>query len=52
MLYIDYNRTSNVFVDVNVAAKNHNFNIPETLDKYKMIVMQKKKKKHARGSWV
>ena len=28
MLSIDYDRTSNVFVDVNVGAKNHNFNIP------------------------
>ena len=42
MLYIDYNRTSKVFVDNNVGTKNHNFNIPLILDKYKiMILMQK-----------
>ena len=42
MLSIDYNRTPNVFVAVNVGAKNHNFNIPLILDKYNiMIVMQK-----------
>ena len=42
MLSIDYNRTSNVSVDVNVGAKNRNFNIPLILDKYNniMIVMQ------------
>ena len=40
---IDYDRTSNVFVDVNVGAKNHNFNFPLILDKYNiMIEMQKK----------
>ena len=44
MLSIDYSRTSNVFVDVNVGAKNHNFNIPLILDKSNiMIVMQKLK---------
>ena len=37
-------QTSNVFVDVDVDAKNHNFNIPLILDKYNiMIVMQKLK---------
>ena len=42
MLYFDYNRTSNVFVDVNVGAKNHNFKFPLILDKFNiMIVMQK-----------
>ena len=25
MLYFDYNRTPNVFVDVNFSVKNHNF---------------------------
>ena len=31
----------NVFVDVNVGIKNHNFNFPLILDKYNiMIVMQ------------
>ena len=44
MLSIDYTRTSNMFVDVNVSAKNHNFNIPLILDKYNiMIVIQKLK---------
>ena len=44
MLSFDYDRKSNVFVDVNVGAKNHNFNIPLNLDKYNvMIVMQKLK---------
>ena len=37
-------RMSNVFVDVNVGIKNHNFNIPLILDKCNiMIVMQKLK---------
>ena len=41
MLSFDYNRTSNVFADVNVGGKNHNFNIPLILDRYNfMIVMQ------------
>ena len=36
------NRMSNVFVDVNVGAKNHNFKFPLILDKFNiMIVMQK-----------
>ena len=35
---------SNVYVDVNVGTKNHNFNIPLILDKYNiMIIMQKLK---------
>ena len=34
----------NVFVDVNVGIKNHNFKFPLILDKYNiMIVMQKLK---------
>ena len=42
MLSIDYDRTSSVFFDVNVGAKNHNFNIPLILDKYNiMIIVQK-----------
>ena len=42
MLSFDYNRTSNVFVDVNVGVKNHNFKFPVILDKRNiMIVMQK-----------
>ena len=43
MLSFEYNRTSNVFIDVNVGVKNHNFKFPLILDKYNiMIVMQKK----------
>ena len=34
----------NVYVDVNVGAKNHNFSIPHILDKYDIMkVMQKLK---------
>ena len=45
MLSINQDRTSNVFVDVNVGAKNHNFKIPLILDQYNiMIVMQKLKR--------
>ena len=44
MFSIDLNQTSNVFVDVNVGIKNHNFNIPLILDKCNItIVMQKLK---------
>ena len=44
MLSIDYDRTSNVFVDVNVGAKNHIFNIALILDKNNiMIEIQKLK---------
>ena len=42
MLSIDYDRTSNVFVDVNVGAKNHNFNFPLILDKYDVMIVMKK----------
>ena len=42
MLSFEYNRTSNVFVDVNVGVKNHNFKFPLILDKYNiMIVIEK-----------
>ena len=42
MLSIDYDRTSNIFVDVNVDPKNHNFNVPLILYKYNiMLVMQR-----------
>ena len=38
----DFNRTSNVFIDVNVGVKNHNFNFSIILDTHNiMIVMQK-----------
>ena len=42
MLSFDHSSTSNVFVDVCVSVKNHNFKLPLILDKYNiMIVMQK-----------
>ena len=42
MLSFEYNRNSNVFVDVNVGVKNHNFKFSLILDKYNiMIVMDK-----------
>ena len=44
MSSIDYDRTSNIFVDVNVGAKNHDFKSPLNLDTfYVMIVMRKLK---------
>ena len=42
MLSIDYDRTSNVFVDVNVGAKNHNFNISLIFDKNNIIIEMQK----------
>ena len=42
MSFINNDRTSNVFVDVNVSTKNHNFNFRLILDNI-MIVMQKLK---------
>ena len=44
MLSIDYDRTSNVFVDVNVGAKNHNFNIPPILYKNNIMIAMRKLK--------
>ena len=47
MLSFNYNRTSNVFLDVNVGVKNHNFKFPLILDEYNvMIIVQKLKFKH------
>ena len=44
MSHFDYNRTSNVFVDVDVGVKNHNFKFSLILDQYNItIVMQKLK---------
>ena len=41
MLSFHYNRTSYVFVDVDVGAENHNFKFPLILDKFTiMIVME------------
>ena len=42
MLSIDYDRTSNIFVDVNVGAKNHNFNISLIFDKNNIMVEMQK----------
>ena len=44
MLSFDYDRKSNVFVDVNGGAKNHNFNIPLNLDKYNIMMVMLKLK--------
>ena len=42
MISFEHNRTSNVFVDVNVGVKNQNFKFLIILGKYNiMIVMQK-----------
>ena len=41
MLSIDSNRTSSVFVDVNVSAENHTFNIPLILNEYKIMITMK-----------
>ena len=41
MLSFDYNRTSDVNVDVKVGVKRHNFKFPLILNKYNItIVMQ------------
>ena len=44
MLSIDYDRTSNVFVGVNVGAKNHDFMFPLILDSYNIIIVMQKLK--------
>ena len=44
MLSIDYNRISNVFVDFNVGAKNHNFNNPLIFDKNNIMIVTQKLK--------
>ena len=38
MLSFDYNRTSDVFVDVNIGVKNHNFKFPVILDQYNIMI--------------
>ena len=44
MLSFHYNRTSDVFVDLNFGVKNHNFKYPLIMDKCNfMIVMLKLK---------
>ena len=35
---IDYDRTTNVLVDINVGSKNHNFNIPLILNKDNIMI--------------
>ena len=42
MLSSDYNRTSNVFADVNVGGKNHNFNNPLILHEYNIMIVKLK----------
>ena len=42
MLSIDYDRTSNVFIDVFVGTKNHNFKFSLFLDKYNIIIKTQK----------
>ena len=42
MLSFDYNRTSNVFVHVNVRIKNHNFEFLLILDKYTIVIVMQK----------
>ena len=44
MLSIDYDGTANVFVDVNVDAKNHHFNIPLFVDKNNIMIAMRKLK--------
>ena len=44
MLSLEYNRTSNVYVDVIVGVKNHNFKFPLILDKYNSIIVMQKLK--------
>ena len=40
----EYNRTSNVFVDVNFGVKNHNFKFSPILDKYNIMIVTQKLK--------
>ena len=42
MLSFDHNRKSNVFVDVNVGVKNHNFEFPLILIKYNSMIVKQK----------
>ena len=42
MLSIDYSRMSNVFVDLNIGAKDHNFNILFILEKYNIMIVKQK----------
>ena len=44
MLSFEYNRKSNVFVDVNVGVKNLNFKFPLILDKYNILIVMHKLK--------
>ena len=44
MLSIDYDRTSIVLVDVNVGAKNYNFNISLIFDKNSIMIETQKSK--------
>ena len=44
MSSIDFDRTSTVFVDINVGAKNHDLNFPLILDKYNIMNLMQKLK--------
>ena len=44
MFSIHFDRTSNIFVDVNVGAKNHIFNFPLILEKYNVMILLPKSK--------
>ena len=44
MLSFEHNQTSNVFVDVNVGMKNHNFKFPQILYKYNITIVMHKSK--------
>ena len=44
MLSFNYNRVSNVFVDVNVGVKNHNFKFLLILDKFNIMIVKQKLK--------
>ena len=44
MSSIDFDQTSNVFVDVNVGTKNHDLNFPLILDKYNIMKLMQKLK--------
>ena len=39
MLSFDYDRTSNVFGDVNVGVQNYNFKFPLIWDQYNIIIV-------------
>ena len=42
VIFFYYNRTSNVFVDVNIGVKNYNYKFPLILDKYYIMIVRQK----------